>query len=97
MASIHSTDWALRVMHIWCNLRVHKEAGMYPRKRFSTAKAAQLLTPMKKKGLTQCFGGYFNLTDHQEKHVSHNTVYNPLTLDLQLLVYVSLGQSADPN
>ena len=43
MKSIHSTDWALRVMHIWSKLQVHREAGMHPRKNFSTAKAAQLL------------------------------------------------------
>ena len=34
-------------------------------------------------------------TTIRKKHVSPKTVCNPLTLDLQLLVYVSLGQSAD--
>ena len=70
MTSIHSTDLALRVMHIWSNLQVHREAGMQTRKRFSTAKAAQLLTPMTKEGLTQSYGRYFNLNDHQERIIS---------------------------
>ena len=70
MTSFHSTDWAFRVMHIWSNLQVHREAGMHPRKRFSTAKIAQLLTSMTKEGLTQSYGRYFNLNDHPERIIS---------------------------
>ena len=75
MTSFHSTDWALRVMHIWSNLQVHREAGMHPRKRFSTAKIAQLLTPMTKEGLM--VGILISTTIRKESSLSQNLAPNP--------------------
>ena len=86
MTSFHSTDWALRVMHIWSNLHVHREAGMPPRNWFITAKIAQLLTPMMKEGLTQSYGIFQSQRPSEKKHICHKTVCNPLTLDLQVFL-----------
>ena len=105
MTSVYTTDWAFSVMHIWSNLQVHTVPGTDPRKGFSAAKAAQLLTQMAKEGSSQSYSRYFNRlivgisisTMIRKKQVSHKTVCNLLILDLLVLVYVSIVQSADPN
>ena len=61
MTCVHATDWALSVMHIWPKLQVHTAASMDPRKRFSAAKAAQLLTQMmEEEDSSPSSGRYFN-------------------------------------
>ena len=97
MMSVYTTDWAFSVVHIWSNLQVHTVPGTGPRKGFSVAKAAQLLTQMAKEGSSQSYDRYFSSTTIRKKQVSHKTVCNLLILDLLVLVYVSIVQSADPN
>ena len=72
---------------------------MDPRKRFSSAKASQLLTQVvKEEGSFQSYGiGILISTTIGKHHVCYKNMCHPLTLDLLVLVYVSIGKSADPN